>query len=239
MSHEDGRIDYSKYSREELLEALETINSQRYPINFENLRAALELMGPAPEPKVPDFGFRDQLDGELTFSVGPRDHWRHLWPSLLFFVMLIVILPVYLAYRFGSDTVPSSLTYSIGAFLLIFWPHMVIHSHHASVNKGASLSIDGPSNEIRISNDATQLRIPLTDANELLVIKGVGAYWGLSMYPWQSYGYALIRYDDVTRVAVSSLLVPLESWEKFFVGCEVEKSIYPWPPELISVETDT
>jgi hypothetical protein len=43
---EDGKIDYSDYSYRELLEALNSVNSRKYPENYANLQTALEQMGP-------------------------------------------------------------------------------------------------------------------------------------------------------------------------------------------------
>ena len=45
--HDDGKIDYSRYSYRELLGALDNINSRKYPKNYANLQAALEKIGPA------------------------------------------------------------------------------------------------------------------------------------------------------------------------------------------------
>lgn len=42
----DGEIDYSGYSYRELLEALNNINSKKYPNNYANLQSALEEIGP-------------------------------------------------------------------------------------------------------------------------------------------------------------------------------------------------
>lgn len=42
----DGKLDYSQYSYRELLEALNNINSRKYPKNYANLQAALEKIGP-------------------------------------------------------------------------------------------------------------------------------------------------------------------------------------------------
>lgn len=50
----DGDIDYSRYGRHELEEALERINVDLYPRNHENLRAAYQaLMGKPPPPVIP------------------------------------------------------------------------------------------------------------------------------------------------------------------------------------------
>ncbi len=43
----DGDLDYSRYSYRELLEALNNINSRKYPENYANLQAALEKVGPS------------------------------------------------------------------------------------------------------------------------------------------------------------------------------------------------
>jgi len=43
----DGEIDYSGYSYRELLEALDNINSRKYPKNYASLQATLERVGPA------------------------------------------------------------------------------------------------------------------------------------------------------------------------------------------------
>lgn len=42
----DGKLDYSQYSYRELLEALNNINSKKYPKNYANLQVALEKIGP-------------------------------------------------------------------------------------------------------------------------------------------------------------------------------------------------
>jgi len=41
----DGDIDYSHYGEQSLVQAFRTINGDRYPINFERLKARLETLG--------------------------------------------------------------------------------------------------------------------------------------------------------------------------------------------------
>ena len=43
---DDGNIDYSRYTRLELEEALSGINKDRYPKNYANLRSAYEQLAP-------------------------------------------------------------------------------------------------------------------------------------------------------------------------------------------------
>ena len=47
---EDGTIDYSRYSLEELLDIREHIVASRYPINFRNLQSAIEAKQSTSEP---------------------------------------------------------------------------------------------------------------------------------------------------------------------------------------------
>jgi len=43
MSKEDGNIDYSHYSRGELYEAYRSIDSERFPINYQRLQEAIHV----------------------------------------------------------------------------------------------------------------------------------------------------------------------------------------------------
>ena len=47
MSIEDGELDYSQFSREELLEALSSIEPERFPRNYQRLLDALGVDDPA------------------------------------------------------------------------------------------------------------------------------------------------------------------------------------------------
>ncbi len=49
---EDGTIDFSRYSREELLQALDHIDGARFPINLGNARKELESRPVVPPPRV-------------------------------------------------------------------------------------------------------------------------------------------------------------------------------------------
>jgi hypothetical protein len=45
----DGDIDYSRYSRAQLEEALTRIDRSKYPVNYENLRRELDARAPEPQ----------------------------------------------------------------------------------------------------------------------------------------------------------------------------------------------
>ncbi len=47
--HEDGQIDYSNYTLDELLQSRESINRQLYPKNYENLLDAIRTAESKPE----------------------------------------------------------------------------------------------------------------------------------------------------------------------------------------------
>lgn len=64
---QDGQIDYSIYSRRELVEALAAINRDKFPGNYENLRKALES-APSTEPPHP----------AALLSLVPRSAYRAL-----------------------------------------------------------------------------------------------------------------------------------------------------------------
>jgi hypothetical protein len=49
----DGEIDYSIYTREQLLDALQNIDADSYPINAANLKKRLAELGPGPPPPPP------------------------------------------------------------------------------------------------------------------------------------------------------------------------------------------
>jgi hypothetical protein len=234
MSSEDGQVDYSRFSREELLEARATIDQRQYPINFANLSKTLEQKGPAPEPT--NFGFQGQTTSKFSFSVEPRDHWRHLWVGIFIFFGMMVATPAYTTYEIGPDTIPGAMAFAaVGFLLLIFLPHMAIHRRHILINKGASITIDGESQEIVIETDDSQLRIAFAAVKRLDVVKGLAFFQGGgAMFPWQKYSYAKLRFGDANNVAISSLLVPVEFWEDKFSGCETQKSPFPLPPKSMA-----
>jgi hypothetical protein len=47
----DGDVDYSRYSRAELEEALSSIDRSRFPRNYEHLRRELDSRAPEPQPQ--------------------------------------------------------------------------------------------------------------------------------------------------------------------------------------------
>lgn len=84
MIHDDGKIDYSGFSSQELREARLNINAEKYPENFANLVSEFEQRGlTPPEPKnaAPDYSshtYSEQvkspvmarLTGLATFAFG-------------------------------------------------------------------------------------------------------------------------------------------------------------------------
>ena len=64
----DGEIDYSRYSYRELLEALDNINSRKYPKNYANLQAALEKVGPAQREALAQESASDPLSEDESYD---------------------------------------------------------------------------------------------------------------------------------------------------------------------------
>lgn len=83
----DGQIDYSEYSYRELLEALNNINSRKFPVNYANIQAALEKVGPAQRDALARQSESDplpEIDSLIDESRLPPDVRRvnHLVTSL-------------------------------------------------------------------------------------------------------------------------------------------------------------
>ena len=75
MSHDDGEIDYSKYTLRELQEALAGINRRHYPKNYSNLRSRYEhLTGTAVDLPSPHADTSDPVQSERTA-------WDRFWSS--------------------------------------------------------------------------------------------------------------------------------------------------------------
>ena len=79
----DGRIDYSTYSYRELLEALDNINSKKYPKNYKNLQIALEKIGPAQRAALERGSYEaDDADGTEFFFDDPLADDEQLDPDV-------------------------------------------------------------------------------------------------------------------------------------------------------------
>ncbi len=67
----DGNIDYSRYSYREILEALDSINSRKYPKNYANLQAALEAIGPTQREALAQ-DFTSDPPADVPFATDDR-----------------------------------------------------------------------------------------------------------------------------------------------------------------------
>ncbi len=101
----DGEIDYSRYSYRELLEALDSISSRKYPKNYANLQAALEKVGPAQREALAQESASDPLSEDESYDYESQSDpdlrrinhlvtWpfysRWLFPHLSYSIMLII-----------------------------------------------------------------------------------------------------------------------------------------------------
>lgn len=87
---DDGTIDYSKFERAQLLEALSRVDRSRYPHNFEALNRELHSRGPKAIPQVSDTALR----------LKPVSMWPYLGASLLCGNFMFAIA-IFAKIRFG------------------------------------------------------------------------------------------------------------------------------------------
>jgi hypothetical protein len=52
----------------------------------------------------------------------------------------------------------------------------------------------------------------------------------VAMYPWQAYGYAVVRLESGEHFVVTTLAVPNLQWPYEFRKAKIREVLYPWPP---------
>jgi uncharacterized membrane protein YhaH (DUF805 family) len=119
----DGRIDYSHYGRLELLQALETIDRERCPLNYANLTKALEALPPDSQMPPDNAGIPtalEPLSWETFLTTAGRSNRTSYWllGSLPFFVLGLL-----LGFAQAYFTVPSAWVLALD--LVVVWPQAV------------------------------------------------------------------------------------------------------------------
>jgi hypothetical protein len=104
---DDGTIDYSTFSRAQLVEALSRINRSRYPRNFETLKRELDSRGPEASPVIP-----------ATSKRRPFLVWLIVVTTGLEFLFMAIVGSLVMHYW---DSLPNTATAELKSVPVIDW----------------------------------------------------------------------------------------------------------------------
>ncbi len=142
-----------------------------------------------------------------------------------------VLGPVIVLYQYGSNRLPLAFLVSGALFLAVFIPHAALHIRYTSVSRGLALKFDNVKKHIHVRKHG-ESRIVKDEqiANVQCVAHRSLTRNEAAMYPWQAYGYAIVRLRTGERLVITTLAVPDLRWPYEFRNAEIREVLYPWPP---------
>lgn len=165
----------------------------------------------------------------MTFLVTWKSHVRQAWP-IIFYATLPIIIPVYLSYVHGIEDVKFGTILAFAFFGLILVPHFLIHYRYTILSSGVTVKFDGQHKKITFKSRDDQKVVHDHDIASIdMVLTRSLARDELIAYPWQAYGYAIIRLRSGEKLLITSLLVPRMKIPYEFRELNVRESLYCWP----------
>lgn len=157
-------------------------------------------------------------------------HFRQAW-TILIYALVLVSGPILVWYQYGPNRLPLAFSISGALFLTVFISHAVLHVRYTRVSRGMSFTFNNLKKQIQIR----RYGIARVVKDEQIAKVECVAHRSLvrneaAMYPWQAYGYAVVRLKSGEYFVVTTLAVPDFRWPYEFREAEIREVVYPWPP---------
>ena len=158
-----------------------------------------------------------------------QNHMIHAWSSAIFLIVLGVTA-AFISYVYGVEHLPLVLSVAGTYVGIVVALHAAIHIRYMLVSKGKWFQFDiGKRQTIIHENGETRI---ISD-DDVLVVEVVLhrslSRNELAFYPWQTYGYALIRLKSGDCILITTLALPKLDWPYEFRNVVVSEKLYPWP----------
>ena len=158
------------------------------------------------------------------------NHLRQAWPIALY-ASIIPILPWWVSYFHGIDDPQFATIVASVLFGLVFFPHLLIHLRYSFVSSNLSVDFLDQEKEIVIKSDNYAKVIRDFDIESVdMVLPRSLARQEIFVYPWQIYGYAILKLVSGEEFLITSLVVPRLKFPFEFRNVNTRERLYCWPP---------
>jgi hypothetical protein len=172
-------------------------------------------------------GDQDKLKGMFTYKISFEHHIKNAW-TILIYLLIFSILPVYMVNRFGFGDTLIFLQLSILGFLLFFVPQLIIHINYYMRNKGDIFLYDPVGKRITINRKGESASFLFSDIELIKRFKSYPlAENRMQWFPWDNYNYSNIRLKNGQEFIITSLLVPNMDLPIDSGRVKLEKRFYP------------
>lgn len=166
-----------------------------------------------------------------VYGATALNHLRQL-SAIVPVALVFSLFPLYMETAHGiGGTVPFV---SAGIVLVLFVPQVALHLRYSYIASKFRLKFYCRSGEFVFRDSARVRRIKISeiDGVDLFVTRALLGN-GFEAYPWQGYGYALIRSTAGECALVTTLVFPRMKIPVRLPNVSVRHSIYCWPPSRL------
>lgn len=163
----------------------------------------------------------------FIYKISFDHHFKNAW-TILIYLSIFSVLPIYMVNRFGYKDVLVFVQLSALAFSLFFIPQLILHVNYYRRNKGYVFFYDPVGQRITISRKGESVNFLFSD---IKLIKRVKSYPlaenRMQWFPWDSYNYSVIQLKGGQEFIVTSLLVPNMDLPIESEKIKLKKTFYP------------
>lgn len=144
----------------------------------------------------------------FTYKICLDHHFKNAW-TILIYLVIFSVLPIYMINRFGSEDILVFVQLSVVVFLVFFIPQLILHINYFMRNKGDVFFYDPTGQKITLNHKGESVSFSFRDIELVKRFKSYPlAENRMQWFPWDSYNYSVIRLKGGQEFIVTSLLVP-------------------------------
>lgn len=164
-----------------------------------------------------------------SFKPTIANHFRQTW-TFLIYAQALTLGPAIVWYKHGAQSLPLAYSVAVPLFLAVFVPHAILHVRYNSVSRGMSFVFKNKHQiEVRRAGVTRVVGDVEIDNVECVLHRSLSRN-ETTMYPWQTYGFAIVRLVTGEHFVITTLAVPDLRWPYEFCKATIREVLYPWPP---------
>ncbi len=148
----------------------------------------------------------------MRYHVSLRSHLIQMKSSLILALMCSIV-PVFLYYEHGVESLGFAIKASFIMYFLVAIPHSIIYYKYWTLSNGKKLSINLKSKEFCFVENDIISKFNRNDIERIeTTISKAKSNRNARWYPWDSYCYSIIYLKSGERYLITSLMLPEISW---------------------------
>jgi len=169
---------------------------------------------------------------KMLLKVSNRDYFRHSW-GMFFYMFFCLSLPYILDSKDGDGTAELAIQLSLGFFLLMCVPAIILIIRYANVNN--SLEITYRNERLELSQEGNRRTIELSEIDHIETKLPIPVYFnGFRFFATDSLFYTVIYLETEENFTVTTLLDNELLDTNAYLGdkFEIVRKLRPicWPP---------